>query len=110
MINVEICQAVEMLQKSLMLSHIHHLSFVQSKVMTSLRKEAARCLAEQNLYSTEMKILVAVLLAAVATCWRETVPQALAALGLSPSEYNSCLLNNTQVRMMFVFGLLYVLH
>ncbi|XP_024395181.1 uncharacterized protein [Physcomitrium patens] len=69
---------------------------LKSKVMTSLRKEAARCLAEQNLYSTEMKILVAVLLAAVARCWRETVPQALAALGLSPSEYNSCLLNNTQ--------------
>ena len=70
---------------------------VQTKVMTVLRREGSRCIMERNLSPTEGKALVASLLAAVAGCWRDTVPQALAALGLSPSEYNSCLLNNTQV-------------
>ncbi|KAG0586245.1 hypothetical protein KC19_2G075100 [Ceratodon purpureus] len=69
---------------------------LKTKVMTVLRREGARCITERNLSATEGKALVASLLSAVARCWRDTVPQALAALGLSPSEYNSCLLNNTQ--------------
>ncbi|XP_024385996.1 uncharacterized protein [Physcomitrium patens] len=69
---------------------------LKTKVMTTLKKEAARCISERSVSSTEVKIIVAALLSAVAGCWRDTVPQALAALGLSPSEYNSCLVKNTQ--------------
>jgi hypothetical protein len=54
--------------------------------------QAMRNYQLRNILATEGKALVASLLSAVAGCWRETIPQALAALGLSPSKYNSCLL------------------
>lgn len=78
--------------------------------MTTLKKEAARCISERSVSSTEVKIIVAALLSAVAGCWRDTVPQALAALGLSPSEYNSCLVKNTQVRRKVSNDLLLFMH
>lgn len=70
---------------------------VQKQMLTVLDKEASKVMAALDTSVEDAKTQVASMHLAVASCWNASVPKALAALSLSPSEFDSYLLNEVQV-------------
>ncbi|XP_024399064.1 uncharacterized protein [Physcomitrium patens] len=69
---------------------------LRKQMLTVLDKEASKVMAALDTSVEDAKTQVASMHLAVASCWNASVPKALAALSLSPSEFDSYLLNEVQ--------------
>lgn len=77
------------------------LRLVQERMLTVLDKEASMVMAALDRSVEDAKTQIASMHLGVASCWNASVPKALAALSLSPSEFDSYL-NETQVLTKFM--------
>lgn len=84
-----------------MLPVIHTQGPVQERMLTVLDKEASMVMAALDRSVEDAKTQIASMHLGVASCWNASVPKALAALSLSPSEFDSYL-NETQVWTKFL--------
>lgn len=69
---------------------------LQERMLTVLDKEASLVMAALDTSVEDAKTQIASMHLGVASCWNASVPKALAALSLSPSEFDTYL-NETQV-------------
>lgn len=72
---------------------------VQKQALMALDKEVRKVMAAQNIGMEEARGQVQSMQSTIASCWQAMAPEAFASLGLAPSEFESYLRSNAQVRL-----------
>lgn len=75
---------------------------VQEQALMALDKEVRKVMAAQKIGMEEARSQVQSMQSTVASCWQALGPEAFAALGLDPSEFESYLRSTAQVKPLCI--------